>query len=183
MNSQVFLVLVLGKVWGLDTKGFEESEMYCGLENMSIKISKATLDEYLLNAEEPGSAEIYIGPKDESGCETNGVIMDNWYLFETRLDSCNTEVNLNETHVQYVNYLSISFKIGNNFITRHRELKIQFGCDWEMFDSDELKTETHPNANAFISISTPNRKKSTVTITGHADFIWPQLQHCWAIPM
>jgi len=64
-----------------------------------------------------------------------------------------------------------------------RELKIQFGCDWEMFDSDELKTETHPNANAFISISTPNRKKSTVTITGHADFIWPQLQHCWAIPM
>lgn len=87
MNSQVFLVLVLGKVWGLDTKGFEESEMYCGLENMSIKISKATLDEYLLNAEEPGSAEIYIGPKDESGCETNGVIMDDWYLFETRLDS------------------------------------------------------------------------------------------------
>ena len=65
----------------------------------------------------------------------------------------------------------------------YREIEIRFGCDWEMFDSDEMKTGTHPNANAFISISTPNRKKSTVTITGHADFIWPQLKHCWAIPM
>ena len=52
-----------------------------------------------------------------------------------------------------------------------------------MFDSDEMKTENHPSANAFISISTPNRNKSTVTITGNADFVWPQLQHCWAIPM
>ena len=87
MNSKVFLVFVLGKVWGLDTEGFEESEMYCGLENMSIKIPKATLDEYVEHADEPGSSEIYIGPKDEGGCETNGVIMDDWYLFETRLDS------------------------------------------------------------------------------------------------
>merc|ERR1712176_1230202 len=140
--------------------------MYCGLENMSIKIPKATLDEYLKQSEDFGSAEIYIGRKDEGGCETNGVRMDDWYLFETRLDSCNTEVNFNETHVQYVNYISISFKIGNDFIIRQREIEIRFGCDWEMFDSDEMKTETHPNANAFISISTPNRKKSTVTITG-----------------
>ena len=65
--------------------------------------------------------EIYIGRKEDGGCETSGVIMDDWYLFETRLDSCNTEVNLNETHVQYVNYIQIKFKIGNNFITRNRD--------------------------------------------------------------
>ena len=35
-------------------------------------------------------------------------------------ESCNTEVNLSETHVQYVNYISISFKIGNDFIIRDR---------------------------------------------------------------
>ena len=88
MNSKVFLFLVLGKVGlGLGTEGFEESEMYCGLENMSIKIPKATLDEYLKQSEDFGSAEIYIGRKDEGGCETNGVRMDDWYLFETRLDS------------------------------------------------------------------------------------------------
>ena len=88
MNSKVFLFLVLGKVGlGLGTEGFEESEMYCGLENMSIKIPKATLDEYLKQSEEFGSLEIYIGHKDEGGCKTNGVRMDDWYLFETRLDS------------------------------------------------------------------------------------------------
>ena len=88
MNSKVFLFLVLGKVGlGLGTEGLEESEMYCGLENMSIKIPKATLDEYSKQSEEFGSLEIYIGHKDEGGCKTNGVRMDDWYLFETRLDS------------------------------------------------------------------------------------------------
>ena len=92
MNSKVFLFLVLGKVGlGLSTEGFEESEMYCGLENMCIKIPKATLDEYFKQSEDQastdGSVEIYIGRKDEGGCKTNGVRMDDWYIFETRLDS------------------------------------------------------------------------------------------------
>lgn len=184
MKSKFFLLFILGEVWGFsDSEGFEASEMYCGLENMSIKIPEAILDKYLKQTDDFGSVEIYIGPKDDGGCKTNGVKMDDWYLFETRLDRCNTEVNLNETHVQYANYISISFRISNDLITRYRELEIRFGCNWEIFDSDEMKPENHPNANAFISISTPNRKKSTVIISGHYDFIWPQLEHCWAIPI
>ena len=103
MNSKVFLFLVLGKVGlGLGTEGFEESEMYCGLENMSIKIPKATLDEYLKQSEDFESAEIYIGRKDEGGCETNGVRMDDWYLFETRLDSQGIHERLDEVFIRKI---------------------------------------------------------------------------------
>ena len=72
----IFLTVLRLRVYA----SFEDSEMYCGLENMSIKISKEALDVYL-DKNEP---DIYIGPK-EANCKTSGVIMNEWYLFETRL--------------------------------------------------------------------------------------------------
>ena len=143
----------------------------CDIEQMSVALHISQLDNFqILHSTRATDCGILELPSSKSNSD--------FLTFSTKLDECETRMEMNETHIIYSKQLTLDINQQNIDIIRHRKLDIEFGCAYQLWNAGTLQTA----ATGFASFTILTEEAVFVEILGANDIVWPRLKDCWAVP-
>ena len=149
----------------------ESINVECDIEHMSVTFHISQLENFKIldgtGATDCGILEL---PSSKSNSD--------FLTFSTKLDECETQMEMNETHIIYSKQLTLDIEQQNVDIIRHRKLDIEFGCAYQLWNAGTLQTA----ATSFGSFKVLTQEAVFVEILGANDIVWPRLKDCWAVP-